>query len=200
MQYPLRVSFNKIFFAQQKITVTDASGVSIFNVRETLFGKVEDITIYAEEQDAEKRYKISIESIAGYPRHYYFADQDGVKVGSVKQREILKIWRAHYDIYDGLTPLMTLRETNAFVEATGCLLGSIPVLNWFSCYVFHPTYLVTNNSDNRVVMIMKKTPSFFKKSFIIERIETMGDQEQILSLLGLTMSMLQKMRRVVSIS
>ncbi|MBM3157733.1 MAG: hypothetical protein FJ004_10700 [Chloroflexi bacterium] len=199
MQYPLRASFSKISFAQQ-IRVTDASGLSILNVRETLCGNFKEITIYAEEQDTEKRYRINVERIAGFARYYYFADQDGVRVGSVKQREILKFWKAHYDIYNGLTPIMTIRETNSFVRAAGCLLGLFVVLAWFSGYVLRPTYLVTNDSDNRVMMKMKETPSFFKKSFIIERVGDIGDQEQILALLGLTMSILQKVRWGVFIS
>ena len=180
-------------YIAQQIRVTDASGASILNVRQSPYGKVDDITIHGEGQD-KKHYRVNVERTVGYSRHYYFADKGGARVGSVRQEEILKIWKAHYDIYAGLTPIMHIRETNAFVRAAVVMLGWFPVLDWFSGYVFHPTYLVTNDSDNRVIMKMKETPSFFEKSFVIERIETMGDQEQILALLGLTMSMLVKVR------
>ncbi|MCP4602298.1 MAG: hypothetical protein GY847_17570, partial [Proteobacteria bacterium] len=78
------------------------------------------------------------------------------------------LWKAHYQISDGLAPSTTIREENVFVKVMDELIGQIPLIGFLSGYVFHPSYCVTDQNGITLMRLIKQL-SFFESSFRIEK-------------------------------
>lgn len=74
------------------------------------------------------------------------------------------------------------------------MLGEIPILGFFTGYLFNPTYLVTDTSGN-VVVEMKKDPSFFGRKFSISKHINIDLDDQERLILSLMMMVLLERRR-----
>ena len=90
---------------------------------------------------------------------------------------------------------MTIREANPFIKVVDTIFGQIPILNIITNYLFHPTYNVMNNQDGRIVMRLKKRPSFFQSKFIIEKNTVLEQREEEVVLLSLLMLILLERKR-----
>jgi len=194
MQYPLNLSF-KIFTLTPQIHVKDATGVFILYVRKKLLKLKEEVTVYADPDQRNVLYKINADRVIDWSARYTFSDMNGVELGAVKRHGTRSLWRAHYDIYEGLDPKMTIREANPFAKVADGIISRIPILNFFAGYLFHPTYNVISNQDGRIVMRLKKRPSFFESKFIIEKDAGLEQREEKVVLLSLLMiSLLERVR------
>ncbi|MFC2027116.1 hypothetical protein ACFLU3_00355 [Chloroflexota bacterium] len=182
MQYPLKLSFRKTLRGEQ-IDVRDSSKMAVFHVRQKLSANI-DANVYIEHEDSQKLYTISVNRSSDCVGQYCVTDQDGVNISSIKQ-QMKSLWKAYYQIYDGSTPIMTIRNKNQYVKLADTVFEYIPVLNWFTGCIFRPTYNV--RTDGEVVMKMTKKPSFHKETFVIEKVSEIGDREQTVILLSLIM-------------
>ena len=194
MQYQLYLSF-KVLTLVPQIYIKDATGMSILYVRQKLLKLKEEVTVYADPDQKNRLYKINADRVIDWSARYTFSDMNGVELGSVKRHGTRSLWKAHYDIYDGLDPKMTIREANPFIKVADVILGQIPILNFFTGYLFHPTYNVMSNQDGRIVMRLKKRPSFFESKFIIEKDAGLEQREEEVVLLSLLMMLLLERKR-----
>ncbi len=194
MQYPLYLSF-KVLTMVPQIYIKDATGMSILYVRQKLLKLKEEVTVYAAPDQNNRLYKINADRVIDWSARYTFSDMNGVELGSVKRHGTRSLWKAHYDIYDGLDPKMTIREANPFIKVADVIFSQIPILNFFTGYLFHPTYNVMSNQDGRIVMRLKKRPSFFESKFIIEKDDGLEQREEEVILLSLLMMVLLERRR-----
>ena len=194
MQYPLYLSF-KVLTLVPQIYIKDATGLSILYVRQKLLKLKEEVTVYADPDQNNRLYKINADRVIDWSARYRFSDMNGVEFGSLKRHGTRSLWKAHYDIYDGLDPKMTIREANPFIKMADAIFGQIPILNFFTGYLFHPTYNVVSNQDGRIVMRLTKRPSFFESKFIIEKDAGLEQREEKVVLLSLLMMILLERRR-----
>ena len=194
MQYPLDLSF-KVLTLVPQIYIKDATGMSILYVRQKLLKLKEEVTVYADPDQNNRLYNINADRVIDWSARYRFSDMNGVELESVKRHGTRSLWKAHYDIYDGLELKMTIREANPFIKMADVIFGQIPILNFFTGYLFHPTYNVMNNQDGRIVMRLKKRPSFFESKFIIEKDDGLEQREEEVVLLSLLMMLLLERRR-----
>ena len=194
MQYPLNLSF-KIFTLTPQIHIKDATGVLILYVRKKLLKLKEEVTVYAAPNQNNHLYKINADRVIDWSARYRFSDMNGIELGSVKRYGIRSLWKAHYDIYEGQDTKMTIREANPFAKVANGIINRIPILNFFTGYLFHPTYNVISNQDGRIVMRLKKRPSFFESKFIIEKDAILEQREEEVVLLSLLMMILLERKR-----
>ena len=54
-----------------------------------------------------------------------FSDINGIKLGSVKRHGARSLWKAHYDIYDGMDHIMTIREANPFTKLADAIIDQL---------------------------------------------------------------------------
>lgn len=193
MNYPLQVSFKILAIAQQ-LSVIEPNGNLVFYVKQKAFKLKEAVTVFADQEQTQPLYTINASKILDFSASYQFADRTGAALGSVRRRGMKSLWKAHYDIYDGETPVMTINEESAWTKVFDSLLGEVPLLGMFSGYFFHPAYLV-KRPDETVVMRMQKQPAFFEGKFIIEKHAEMNEREELRAVLSLIMMVLLERRR-----
>lgn len=193
MQFPVRLEFKKIALAPQ-ITVTDASGQTIFYVKQKLLKLRESVTVFADSSQAKPLYNITADKVIDFSARYHFRDANGVSLGSVKRRGRKSLWKAHYEIYDGNEIVGTIEEENAWAKVGDALFGEIPVIGLFAGYVFNPTYAVTR-PDGTVIVKIKKQPSLLESSFIIDEAVDISESAETRTVLAiLMMTLLERAR------
>ncbi len=188
MQFPLTLSFKKLALAPQ-ISVTDANGELVFYVKQKLFKLKESVTVFGDREQTTPLYTIKADRIIDFSARYYFRDQNGNDVGSIKRQGRRSLWRAHYDIYNGDQVVAHIKEENAWVKVGDAIFGEIPLLGMLSGYVFNPVYLVSGLGGTVVVKV-KKQPSLLESSFTIEEavdIDEAAELRTILSILMMTL-------------
>ena len=193
LAYPLSMSFKIVALAPQ-FTIRDANGNLIAYVRQKLFKLKEAVTVFADEQQTQPLYTLKADRILDFSARYHFADSAGMSLGSIKRKGMRSLWKAQYDILDGDTPTMTIREENAWVKVFDALFGEIPLLGMFSGYLFHPAYLVAR-SDDAVVLRMEKQPAFFEGKFSLQKTAPLSESEEKRVLLSLIMMLLLERSR-----
>lgn len=191
--YPLELTF-KIWALAPQISVTDAQGTLIAYVKQKLFKLKEAITVFADTAQTSPLYNINADRIIDFSARYNFTDSQGQIIGGVKRQGLRSIWKAHYDIFDGETVVMTIREKNPWVKVLDAFFGEIPVIGLLSGYVFNPAYIVSR-ADGTLVMTLEKQPSFLSRRFIVKQLNQLSQKEQTQALLSLLMmTLLERMR------
>lgn len=193
MHYPLELQF-KLWALAPQLSVTDTQGNLVFYVKQKLFKLKEAVTVCADAQQTNPLYSIKADRIIDFSARYHFTSSSGIPLGSVKRRGLKSLWKAQYDIFDGDTLVMTIREKNPWVKVMDGLFGEIPILGIFSGYVFNPAFLVTR-ADETLVMSLEKQPSFFSRKFTIKQLNQLSEQEEIRVLLSLLMMILLERTR-----
>ena len=193
MNYPLHISFKILAIARQ-LSVTDAGGNLIFYVKQKAFKLKEAVTVFADAGQTQPLYSINADRVLDFSARYRFTDNSGRPLGSVRRQGMKSLWKAHYDILDGETPVMTIKEENPWAKVLDSLVGEIPVLGMFTGYLFHPAYLVSR-LDGTLVMRLEKQPAFFEGRFIIQKHAEMAPDEETRALLSLIMMILLERSR-----
>jgi hypothetical protein len=193
MQYPLGLNF-KIMALAPQISVTDASGQQVFYVKQKLFKLKEAVTVFADAAQTRPLYTINADRIIDFSAQYHFTDLTGLPLGSVKRDGMKSLWRSRYNILNGSSPNLVIREENPWIKVVDGLVGQIPLVGMFSGYLLHPAYLVSR-SDNTSVMRLAKLPAFFEGKFKIEKLAELPQAEETRILLSLLMMVLLERSR-----
>ncbi|HEX8650052.1 MAG TPA: hypothetical protein VF708_04365 [Pyrinomonadaceae bacterium] len=193
MNYPLHLSFKILALARQ-LSVTDAGGKLIYYVKQKAFKLKESVTVFADAEQTQPLYSINADKMLDFSARYTFTDHQGRPLGSVKRQGMKSLWKAHYDILDGETPLMTIKEESPWTKVLDSLVGEIPILGMFTGYLFHPAYLVTRQ-NGAVVMRLEKQPAFFEGKYVIQKQGEMERAEEERALLSLLMMILLERHR-----
>jgi hypothetical protein len=193
VNYPLTLSFKIVALAPQ-LSVTDANGDLVCYVKQKLFKLKEAITVFADSQQTRPLYTIKADRVLDFSARYQFADALGQPHGSVKRQGMRSLWKAHYEIYDGEAPVMTIHEENPWVKVLDALFGEIPILGMLTGYLFHPAYLVIR-ADGTQVMRLEKQPAFFEGKFRLDKTGELSEAEEQRALLGLLMTLLLERSR-----
>jgi uncharacterized protein YxjI len=193
MQFPLTLTFKKLALSPQ-ISVTDANGELLFYVKQKLFKLKEAVTVFGDREQTKPLYTIQADRVIDFSAHYYFRDQNGTDLGSVKRQGRKSLWKAHYDIYAGDQIVGNIQEENAWIKVADALFNEIPVVGIFTGYLFNPTYLVSR-PDGTVVVKVKKQPAFLESSFTIEEAVDIDEAAEIRTILSIVMmTLLERMR------
>jgi len=193
MQYPLGLKF-KIMALAPQISVTDASGQQVFYVKQKLFKLKEAVTVFADAAQTRPLYTINADRIIDFSAQYHFTDLMGMPLGSVKRDGMKSLWRSRFNILNGSSPNLVIREENPWIKVVDGLVGQIPVVGMFSGYLLHPAYLVSRE-DNTGVMRLVKMPAFFEGKFRIDKLAELSPAEETRILLSLLMMVLLERSR-----
>ena len=164
--FPLRLTFKLLAFAPQ-FYVHDAHGVSLAYVKQKLFKFREAVTVFADEQLTEIRYRIQADRVIDFSAQYNFTDGQGVGLGSVKQRGLRSLWKAGFDVHDNGAAIFHINEQSILTRFLDGLFGQIPVLGMLSGYLFQPAYEVSR-PDGTQIMVLTKQPALFESRFDID--------------------------------
>ena len=194
MRYPLTFSF-KITTLANDFTATDASGQLVAYVRQKLLKFKEHIEVFSDESRSRVRYHIRADRWIDFSAAYAFTGDRGTAIGKIARKGWKSLWKAEYELIDQHDQLQYhIREENGWVKVIDNLVGEVPVLGWFTGYVFNPTYLLTNTHDQEIARLIKQ-PSFFGKEFKVEQLGPIDEDDADRILLGLMMMILLERRR-----
>ena len=193
MQYPLTFTF-KILTLAPKVTVRDASGQTVFFVKQKLFKLKEAVNVFRDGSQRETLYTLKADRMLDFSARYTFRDPDGRAIGAVKRRGMRSLWRCHWDLYDGDDVVASIREESVFKRIIERLLCDIPIVGFVVTLLVNPTYIV-KRSDGRAVLRLEKKPAFFEGKFTLHRVADIAEEEETRSILGLIMMALLERRR-----
>lgn len=194
LKFPIHFSFKIGTFAND-FTAKDVDGRTVAYVKQKLFKLKEAITIYSDENKTRVDYTIAANQWLDFSAAYAFKDAKGTSIGKVARKGWSSIWKANYEIIDQNDKLQyRVSENNPWVKVLDSVVGEIPVLGFFTGYMFHPTYNVTNLRDE-VIVKLKKQPSFFGKEFKLELVKPIDNDDDERIMLGLMMLILLERRR-----
>ena len=194
LKFPIHFSFN-IGTLSNDFTAKDAGGSTVAYVKQKMFKLKEAINIYSDSSKKEVAYTIAANQWLDFSAAYALKDADGSIIGKVARKGWASIWKANYEIIDQHEKLQYhIKENNPWVKVLDSILGEIPVLGFFTGYLFHPTYNVTN-LRGEVIVQLKKEPSFFGKEFKVELVKPIDNDDDDRIMLSLMMMVLLERRR-----
>jgi len=194
LTFPLQLTF-KISTLSNDFVAQDANGSTIAFVRQKMLRLIEEVQVFNNESRTELNYTIRANKWLDFTATYTFTNRAVYETGRLVRKGWSSLWKAHYEIYDEKSQQdLLIREENPWAKVFDSMLGEVPILGFFSGYLFHPSYIVTRPNGTEVVRLTK-IPSFFGRKFTIDKLgkfET-GEEERVL--LGLMMLILLERRR-----
>lgn len=192
--FPVNFKF-KIGTISNDFIATDSTGKTIAYVRQKMFKLKEDIQIFNDESKSKVNYQIKADRWLDFSAAYAFYDENGKEFGKIVRKGWRSIWKAEYQIIDENQKLQyTVVEESAWVKFLDSFLGQIPILSFFTGYLFNPSYLL-NNTDSKLIIKLKKQPSFFGRNFELTKAGEMDSDDDDRVMLGLMMMILLERRR-----
>lgn len=194
MNYPIELSFKILAIASQ-IYVRDANGSLIGYVKQKLFKLKEDINVFADEGQTQHLYNIKADRVIDFSAKYNFTDAQGRSIGSIRRKGMRSIFKANYEIFDASgNHVMHINEENGWIKVIDAVTGELPIVGMFTGYFFNPSYLVSR-MDNAPVARLQKQPAFFEGKFQLTPLTQLaGDEESLVVLSLLTMTLLERAR------
>lgn len=195
MNFPLDLRF-KIFAFAPQANVTDADGQQICYLKQKLFRFKEKVEIYTDSSRSTLVATISANKVLDWSARYTFHDAQGNEIGSVGRRGMRSIWKAHYDVFNpgDNVPDFEIREENPWAKVADGFFGEIPILSFFTGFLFHPSYLASKATGTAAVRL-KKQPAFLEGKFIITKLSEITPREEMNLLLSYLMVNLLERRR-----
>lgn len=194
LQFPLNLTF-KIGTLSNDFAIKDANDSMVAFVRQKMLKLVDEVQVYTNENRSEQIYTIKANKWIDFSATYAFTNAAGLDVGRVARKGWASIWKANYVIFDALqTKQLTVQEENPWAKVFDSLMGDIPILNFFTGYLFHPVYAVSRPDGTKIVRL-RKIKSFFGRQFVIEKLETLENGEEERIILGLMMMILLERER-----
>lgn len=196
MQFPLHFSFKVLAIAPQ-IHVTDASGSSVFFVRQKLLRFKEKVQVFSEPSMAQQVAEINADRVIDFNAVYRFTDSNGTLLGTIRRRGMRSLWKAHYELADPQgNVLFDIHEEKPLVKVLDSLLSEIPLVGLFSGYFLHPSYLISNAGGGPPIFRLQKQSAFFEGKFKLEPIGPSigGENEQRIALGCMMLLLLERSR------
>jgi hypothetical protein len=192
--FPINFRF-KISTLSNDFVATDASEKTIAYVRQKMFKFKEDILIYSDESKSKVNYRIKADRWLDFSAAYSFFDENETEFGKIVRKGWRSIWKAKYEIIaQSQRHQYTISEESVWTRVFDSLLGEVPILNFFTGYLFNPSYLVSNLQNEEIVRL-KKEPSFFGRKFRLTQVGEMDADDEDRIVLGLMMMILLERKR-----
>lgn len=194
IKFPIHFDF-KISSLSNDFTATDSNGQVVAYVKQKLFKLKEDISIFSDETQSILNYKIAADRWIDFSAAYAFTNANGQEIGKIARKGWASLWKANYEIIDQNQNFQyRIREENAWVKVIDGLLGEIPILNFFTGYLFNPSYMVLDQSE-QVIAKIKKEPSFWGRRFVVTQESSFDQDDAERLILSLMMMVLLERRR-----
>lgn len=194
LKFPIQLTF-KITSLANDFFATDANGRTVAYVRQKMFKLKEDIQVFSDDTRSRQLYSIKADRWLDFSAAYSFSDKNGKEIGKIVRKGWRSMWKAEYEIVDQHGDIQYhVREENGWVKVMDGILGQIPILNFFTGYLFNPKYLVTNMQGKEIVRLSKEQ-SLVGRKFLINKLGTIDNDDDDRIMLGLMMMILQERQR-----
>lgn len=184
IKYPLHLKFEITTLAND-FTVKDNSGKTIFYVREKLLKIRDHVKVYSNTSKEVQLYDLVSNKLIDFQQTFTITNSKQQVIGKVRKKTFQSFVKVTYNIQNPNGELeYTIREKSALVRFFDSIFGELPIIGFFSGYVFHPQYFV-KDANQRTVMKLEKKPSFWGRKFTIEKLTSnpINEEQIILSLM-----------------
>lgn len=182
--YPLHFLFRITTFSND-FSVNDAQGKKLFYVREKMFKFRDHIKVFRDDSKREELYDLVSNKIIDFQQTFTITDNNNQVVGKVRKKTFQSFVTVTYHIQNpnGVV-LYTIKERSALVRFFDNIFGEIPIVGYFSGYIFNPKYVV-KDQQGKELYELKKQPSFFGRKFTVDKLnsEEVNEEQIILSLM-----------------
>ncbi|MGL5002259.1 MAG: hypothetical protein ACRDAM_04905 [Casimicrobium sp.] len=186
LHFPLTLRFKLLALAPQ-IFVETRSGELLLYVRQKLLKFKEEVNVFADEAQSNLAFTMKADRVIDFRARYTITDRAGQVLGTIKQRGMKSIWRAHFDVEDAFgREAFFIEEKNPWVRMINGFIEEIPILGALSGYFLHPAYLV-KRVDGTLVMQLKKQPALWEGRYSFTEEGSANDQEKLLLTLSVVM-------------
>ncbi len=194
IKFPVQLDFNISTFAND-FTAYDADEKVIAYVKQKLFKLKEDISVFSDASQSKTNYKIKANKWLDFNTAYDFHNAEGKVFGKVVRKGWKSIWKAEYQIVnEHEKTIYQINEENPWTKVLDRFAGEIPILNFFTGYLFNPSYILKDLQGKEIVRL-KKMPSFWGKKFEIDELQPLDGSNDDRILLGLMMMILLERHR-----
>jgi uncharacterized protein YxjI len=196
LRYPLTLNF-KIAALAPQISVTDASGREILYVRQKLLKLRDKIHVFSDSSQSQELYEINADRILDWSARFLFTDPQGRTAGAVQRQGTRSLWRATYVVQDAAgRDLFSIVEEQPWLKVIDLYVEEIPVVGWFSGYLFSPTYGVQRLATGQTGLRVTKRRTLLSRTFVIDNLSgTLPEAEEVSTLLGILIMVLHERRR-----
>jgi uncharacterized protein YxjI len=190
MTLPILFTF-KFWTFKNEITTTDQNQNQYY-INQKFWNLKEKIEIF-DREGGDLHYVIDADKVIDIGAIYYISDNQGQKLGWIKNHGLKSFWRASYAFYNQQHQLIyTLKERNIWIKIADAIFSEIPVIGWFTGFIFNPEYDVID-SDNQIVATLVKVPGFWSRQFKLES-KVVSSSDKLL-LLGVITSLIFQRHR-----
>lgn len=193
-QYPLDFLF-KVTTIANDFTAADASGKTIFFVREEFLKLRDHVKVYADESKEELLYEIISNKIIDFQQTFTITNNQNIIIGKVRKKTLKSFVKATYYLQDSEgNQVYTITERSFASRFLNTIFEELlPMIGEFSGYVFNPKYVV-KDKDNNELLEMIKERSLLGRKFTVKRLSTNAFNEERV-LLSLILMIIQQRRR-----
>lgn len=194
LNFPLDFEF-KIGTFSNDFIATDANGKMITYVRQKMFKFKEDVVLFEDDTKAKELYRIKADRWIDFNANYSFSDANDKYMGGVGRKGMKSLWKASYSVFSPEKEVeFTIREENPWAKVGDSLIGEVPILNFFTGYLFNPKYIVLN-LEGKIIARLSKEASFFGRRFKLTEVEKISTEDAERIMLSLMMIVLLERRR-----
>lgn len=174
LKFPLDIKFN-IATLSNDFTVSDANGQSIFYVREKMFSWRDAIKVYRDSSKKEELFQLRSNKLIDFQQTFTITDANGNIIGKARRKTFKSFWTATFHIYDANdNHVFTIKERSGMVRMMDGMVGEIPVVSFFTGYIFNPKYVLTDLNGTEFMEVSKE-PSFFGRKFKLNQYQSSQD-------------------------
>ncbi|MES2800599.1 MAG: hypothetical protein V4638_11325 [Bacteroidota bacterium] len=194
VQFPVHFVFH-IGTMSNDFTAHDERNNTLAYVRQKMFKFKEDVIVFSDDTRSKELFRIRADRWIDFNANYSIFDASGTFTGSVGRKGMRSLWKANYGIFDAdKNKEYDISEENPWAKVGDTLLGEVPVLSFFTGYLFNPKYLV-KDLNGRPVARLSKVSSLFGRKFMLEQLETIPNEDIERMILSLMMMILLERRR-----
>lgn len=195
LDFPLDFLF-KITTLSNDFLVKDRNQNVRAYVRQKMFRLKENVLVYSDESKKNELYQIKADRWIDFNALYSILDvASNEPLGSIGRKGMKSFWKASYSIFNTEKQVVfEVKEENPWAKVGDSVLGELPVISFFTGYLFHPKYGI-KNANGELFARLSKVQSFFGRKFKLEQIGELSSEDKTLVMLSVMMMVLIERQR-----
>lgn len=195
LDFPLEFLF-KVTTIQNDFVVKDRNQNVRAYVRQKMFRLKESVIVFSNESKENELYHIKADRWIDFNALYSILDaKSAEQIGAIGRKGMKSFWKASYSIFNTEKEVVyEIKEENPWAKVGDSVIGELPVISFFTGYLFHPKYGI-KNSEGQLVARLSKVQSFFGRKFKLEQIGDITPADKSLIMLSVMMMVLIERQR-----
>lgn len=195
IDFPVDFEF-KITTLHNDFVAKNAHGNTVAYVRQKMFRFKEAVSVFSDESKSKELFHIKADRWIDFNAHYdLISSETNTSIGSLGRKGMKSLWKARYTVYDtAKNATFEISEMNPWAKVADGVVGEIPIISFFTGYLFHPKYGIYDQQGNQIAQL-SKLPSFWGRKFKLEEIQPISNVNKYQIMLSMMMIVLLERER-----